>query len=197
MFTNNYIAYRHNLFFGFSGSTSTNYGGITVSSKKMTNPVGSSVTFYIDDGLDDYFDIGGNMRAQISSPAEGLATSYSSVKGGVYFGTGATPATREDYNLETVISSGLNAVGGTGFFKDDGNGKYSFYRDFVLTNTTEESITVSEIGCFVPIRTNTGSSGVQLWPILMERTVLSEPVVIQPGESKLITYKLTFNQVEA
>ena len=31
----------------------------------------------------------------------------------------------------------------------------------------------------------------------MERTVFPEPVVIQPGESKLITYKLTFNQVEA
>jgi len=195
MFTNNYIAFRHNMFFGFSGSSAINYGGTTVSYKKMTNPVGSSVTFYADDDVVEC-DIGNSMGAQISNPVEGLATSFSATKKGVYFGSGTTPATREDYNLEATISSGLTVASGCGFFENDGNGKYSFYRDYVLTNTTEESITVSEIGCFTPVRINSSSSA-QWWPILMERTVFPEPVIIQPNESKLITYKFVFNQMEA
>ncbi len=196
MFTNNYIAFRHNLFFGRGNGSSISYGGGTsIPAKKMTNPLGSTVIMYANEYVDEC-DIGYNMDAQIANPADGLVTSKGTTKGGVYFGSGARPATKEDYNLEVPISSGLNAVNGAGFLKDDGNGKYSFSRDFVLTNTTEENITVSEIGCFTPVKVNSASSNQQWWPILMDRTVLPEPVVIQPNESKLITYKFVFNQVE-
>lgn len=117
---------------------------------------------------------------------------------GVYFGTGSTPATKADYKLESPITSGLTITNPSALvWDDDGNGKYSACADFVVRNTSGAEINIYEIGVFTPTCANRNGSMTTtdtLDLVLMERTVLAEPITIAPGEAKLVTYKITFNQ---
>jgi hypothetical protein len=111
---------------------------------------------------------------------------------GVYFGSGSTPATREDYKLESPIESGLSITNPSSlvWLETDG-GNCSAVADFVLRNTSGAKIVVREVG-FVSalIRQNDGD----FYPCLFERTVLDNPVTIPAGEAKLIEYKVTVSE---
>ena len=119
---------------------------------------------------------------------------------GVYFGSGSTPANKNDVTLESPITSGLNIINPASLgYSNDGNGKYTVSADYVLRNDTNADIILREVGIFTPT-TESNVSGsftadVKLHLCLMERTVLAEPITIHPGESKLVTYKITFNHV--
>ena len=126
---------------------------------------------------------------------QALPTSYANSawgpNPGVYFGSGSTPAKKTDANLESLIDSGLEVTSPQNVVEySDGNGRYEFVSDFVVRNTSESEINIFEIGLFLSVRVKSS----QYYPMLVERTVLSEPVTIAPGEAKLVTYKLTFNQ---
>lgn len=121
-----------------------------------------------------------------NSPPENLTNP------GVYFGTGATPATASDYTLENPITSGLNVLSGSPALHSS-NGSHTYTATHTLTNTTDSEINIYELGLFLPVDT-TSTAGKYLWAnTLAERTVLTEPITIAPGESKLVTYKITFN----
>ena len=104
---------------------------------------------------------------------------------GVYFGAGSTPAQKTDYDLENMITSGLTITNGSFVSTNSGNGVYWYECSYIVRNSSENEITISEIGYY---------SAADNYAVLMERTVLASPLTIQPGESKLITYKITFNQ---
>lgn len=127
-----------------------------------------------------------------------LTLLYGSSLPGVYFGAGTTPATKEDYKLEKLITTGLSITSGTSVaWTDDGNGKHTAAADFIIRNTSSEEISISEIGIFTPVGTETDKKPddyVKPYYVLMERTVLTEPITIAPGEPKVVTYKITFNQ---
>lgn len=124
-------------------------------------------------------------RTQPTSYASSILNSYP----GVYFGTGSTPANKADYKLENLLTSGLSITDGTRQYIDEGNGVHSYYVTFAVKNTTEAEINIYEIGLFSPIPASS-----KYYCTLMERTVLTEPITIAPGATKLVTYKITFNQ---
>ena len=189
MFTNNYIKFQRERFTAKSSS-----------SVSLINAENNPSTFY---GSCSFFsEIGCCMGIGQCKSIIGSNSSYpypsSSGYGGVYFGSGSTPATKDDYRLESPITSGLSITNPKSlYWVDVGNGKYIVSSPFIVTNITDSDIFISEIGVFTPVSAvyDKGSNSSQtLNYCLMERTVLSEPITIPAGESKLVTYKLTFNQ---
>lgn len=166
MFTKQYITYRELMF--------TNGGARSV--KTITGASGTMNASYSYQG-----DFGAHMhRARCENP----------MNAGVYFGTGKTPPTRDDYKLENIIMSGLSITNESSVtFTDLGDGKYEASASYMVNNTSGAAITISEIAYYGIV--GTGSSYVYI--VLFERTVLDNPITIPAGETKLITYKLTFN----
>lgn len=179
MFTNNYLKFRDMMFIG-----NTWYAGF----KSVPG-----TTFY---GTAQYSgksgDIGGQMHLARCQAMPTESGQYdSSFKPGIYFGSGSTPATKEDYKLESPITAGLAISNPAGFtWVRPSSGVYSATASYAVLNTTAEDITIQEIGNFTPV----AESSSKYHFTLMDRTVLDEPIVIAPGESKLVTYKVTFNQ---
>ena len=120
--------------------------------------------------------------------------SYSSPHFGVRFGTGSTPATKADWDLENPMFSGLNVSANTMVMSEEAPGKYAAHNTFVVTNTTDAEINIWEVGLYAPVNIMQDANTKRFHYALMERTVLDAPINIQPGASKVVTYKLTINQ---
>lgn len=188
MLTNNYISYKRVMFLGiFTATYKTTYGETKTADKIVHRGQNSGHYVYSLDfgGLMQY----GRCKAFPTSKGDDKP-----VQGdyGVYFGSGSTPATREDYKLESPIESGLSITnpGSLVWLETDGDNR-SAVADFVLRNTSGAEIVVREVG-FVSalIRQNDGD----FYPCLFERTVLDNPVTIPAGEARLIEYKVTISK---
>lgn len=179
MFTQNYINHTWNRFFGVA-SPSNSIGGTGLKGKSYVGTTGNTISGYAHSDM-MATDIGRALWFPVFSSTFGT---------GIYFGTGATPATRDDYTLESVITTGLQNVYHTVSIVKEADGRYSVCGQYTLKNISDEPINIYEIGCFVSINTSSSAKA----PILLERTVLGIPITIGHGDTKLITYKLTFNQ---
>lgn len=182
MFTKNYIAYQK-CFFGVgdpSWDTVVDCGG-TARSWYLPNSTGKNIGNAIKIAQCR------TMQAAISGSSINL--NYP----GIYFGSGTTAPTKDDYNLESPITSGLSITMGEFLSSENGEGSYSYASSFILRNTTEEDITIREIGIFGQVVYGVNSPFYN-YLVLFRRDVLPNPVTIQAGESKLVTYKITFNQ---
>lgn len=168
MFTNNYIALEKGRFF------------YTVNSQAFVLCNGDT-----RGGSNDYAsDIGYSFGTpRVQDPTTN--TAY-----GVYFGSGDTPPTKEDYTLEAVITSGLSALGEAANATeiDTGDKKTTAEGIYMLKNISEEEITVREVGYFGKINTSAK-------PCLYERSLVEPPVTIPPGEARLITYRITIENL--
>lgn len=167
MFTKNYIDFKRNTFQIYNyGSYKTVDG--TMKSVSNTNH-----------GVTNH-DIGNFM-------CYGRCADVSVSDAGIYFGTGSTPPTRDDFRLESPITSGLSItnLSTTVQYAEEGEGKYSASAGYVIQNTTDADINIYEFGAFAKFADAR---------FLMERTVLTEPITIPSGEKKLVTYKIIFNQ---
>lgn len=183
MFTNNYIALRKGVFLCSSTSSTEIY--------KIVNAAGDQISCYSDEASGA--DVGGWMNiGRCRSLVTGKASLVTAVYAGVYFGSGSTEAKPTDYTLENPITAGLTITSLSESVKESQpeNGKYVFSADLLVENTTGEGIIIREIGLFTPV-TKTSS---EVYLTLMNRMVLSEPITIPAGESKVVTYKITFNQ---
>ena len=111
---------------------------------------------------------------------------------GIKVGSGSTAPTSNDYNLESLITSGLQASSPTIIYGIDNDD--NFYKElaFILTNTTSSDITVQEIGYFALVYANStrGSTGKSTCVIMLDRTVLSSPVVVPANDTAAIKYRL-------
>ena len=190
MFTNNYISFRRNLFFGLLQSKPITTNSGSLSAGYFTAPSGSQIYQYAAAP----YDIGSAIRFPRCGS---IPTTYTSggalieAHMGVYFGTGSTPASLADYTLESPITKGRAFAGGlegAGAYKD---GKAEVTGRYIVTNTSGADINIWEIGCFVPVQMSTNSS---YQVVMMERTVLTEPITLPAGEAKMVTYKVVFNQ---
>jgi hypothetical protein len=182
MFTNNFINLQKA---AFMNGTAT-----------LKRPNNSTMDVYVNDsdctlryaGLGYWLGVG---RCQnIVASASTTSFNKNAGVGGIWFGNSPTPATKDDYTLGNVITSGLTITTPSNITqKNDVEGNYSFLSDFVVRNTTEADINIFEIGLFAaPVNGN------YAFNILMEHTVLTEPITIPAGESKLVTYAIRFNQ---
>lgn len=191
MLTNNYYAYKK---LEFSGGTS--YNGSHPENLTFKTVDGSSIGFNNPSLCTTYGTYGAlgywlNKAKCAALPTQSTYTSYGN--GGVYFGTGTTPATLADYTLEKPITSGLSITNPSKYsFNDNGEGKWTYSASYVLTNTSGAEINIYEIG----IITMAGTTGNSTYaPLLMERTVLTEPITIPAGGAKLVTVTVTQNNV--
>ena len=107
---------------------------------------------------------------------------------GTYFGTGTTPPTMDDYNLESPILDGTLSSSSTaspqkGFEQDHAR----IYATHEVTNNSTSDVTVTEVGVFgAP---SSSSKNV----FMIDRTVLNTPITIPAGGSKSITIAIKFD----
>lgn len=109
---------------------------------------------------------------------------------GVRIGKGTTPATPNDHNLESMITSGFSTSNqSNASLSVDENG-VSMFATYAITNTSAEPLVISEIGMFAEVmKTNTNAT----ITVMLERTVLETPITISPGEAKSLTYTIRMN----
>lgn len=110
---------------------------------------------------------------------------------GISVGSGGTAATESDYQLESPITSGLSALmnRSSGL---DANGYPFIQFDIMLTNTSESSITIREIGYKQSLRASDTLSGTSVSNrvCLIDRSVLGTAVTVGSGSYAVIRYQL-------
>ncbi len=110
---------------------------------------------------------------------------------GAFLGTGKTPATLDDYVMESPISDDGRLTIDTPL--DSGlvvavNPTYAeISATHAVTNNTSEPIEVTEIGLYGKL-----FEGKLNLPILLEHTVIDEPIVLPPGKTVPVNYAIRF-----
>lgn len=131
----------------------------------------------------------GSNRSWPFNQSHGFVTSSTA---GFCVGSGNTQPTLSDYTLESIITSGLQgaATSTTGI---DSNGNIYLNVDIVITNTSDQSITIREIGWIGVLQcaASVGGTSLSAKYALVDRTVLDNPVTIEAGEYETIRYRIT------
>lgn len=101
---------------------------------------------------------------------------------GIVFGSGTTPPQKTDYKIENHIADGL-------IYSNNSTSKTNNVVNWVQTvqNTSSEPITISEVGLFSVMNAKDLC-------VLLTRTVLDNPVVLQPNEVKTFTITIDYNK---
>ena len=155
-----------------------NPAGVT----KYTGLGGTEVTH---GGYSDWMNLGGAITATTARQAyiKNLQTTFGG-NGGVVLGTGTKAPTLEDYKLwgeliagYTYSSSVENVVDETG---------QSITATYTITNNNDMAFTIGEVGVIASFTKNATSSE----KALLERTVLDEPLTIQPGSVGVLPYTI-------
>ena len=110
-----------------------------------------------------------------------VVNNYSSGNYGLVFGDGTTPPQLTDYNLENVVETFTTS-----------NTNISITNNKLILGqvvTATSDMTISEVGVFL----YTVSDYSKTKRCILARTVLSEPVVLQAGDSKTFTAEIDFN----
>lgn len=118
---------------------------------------------------------------------------------GLYFGSGTTKPTIDDYRLESETIQNLAGIPNVTVVHND-ESFMSATVSMVVTNNNSEAVTISEVGLFGSDSymhmslTSTSTSGAAF---LLERSLLDKPVTIQPGGVGKIEYTIRLNFPEA
>lgn len=116
---------------------------------------------------------------------------------GFYVGSGSTPATENDWQLEhPLLDNKLKANYTTSYTINSGQTVMYVNYDYVITNLTQDEITIRELGRFAAVYTNTtkgDSVGNTKKVVLVDRTVLETPVVIPAGEAATVRYQFAYD----
>lgn len=149
---------------------------LSYGSSNQYTPENPAYSSYRSSGLRYLMELGKCSMELITNQNNDVQTHYASIG----FGTGSTPATYEDYRIETLITSGLTGVNSSGTLTspssfDAVTHKYSSTRTFTINNSSGSSITLSEMGIFCN-------------NVLVYREVLATPITIDPGESVTVSF---------
>lgn len=102
------------------------------------------------------------------------------------YGSGTTEPTADDYTLESPIST---LTGSSATCGKTASGKQ--YTQ-VVTNETNEDVTITELGLFVLVNATYNYATVMNSSIMLYREVLDAPVTLEPGQTATFTAELTF-----
>lgn len=110
---------------------------------------------------------------------------------GVVFGTGNTPATDEDVDLENQITSGITVAAPVLTKGMDGTKCFITLR-YVVSNTTNADIVIKEVGLRGQMRagTSVGSTITSAKYFLIDRTVLATPLTVPASSNAVLEYTL-------
>lgn len=111
---------------------------------------------------------------------------------GVIIGIGTTPATLDDIALESMIKGGFSyTYQNSTIANKDEHGCYAS-ATYQITNTmSTDPLPISEIGVLGKLFNSNGTNGFAY--ALLDRTVLEEPIIIPPGQTKQLTYTIRMN----
>lgn len=117
--------------------------------------------------------------------------------GGVYFGSGNTPATIDDYKLSgDVIQNITTSYVENSIYEEDGSAGTLSYT-YTITNNNDTEITIGEVALFGEAYWQTASSSNSAtythFFYLFERTALESPVTIPAGGVGQVTYTIRMN----
>lgn len=147
-----------------------------------------SCNFVLTDGSVGGFNHTQMIQSACRSPFVAIAMYSPGVNSaGVYFGTGTTAPTVDDYCLENPIVSELTVTTPSAVTYN----RTSDYEEYTVTFgvTTNNTVTITEIGLKCHVYSYNSDSRV----IMIDRTILNNPIEILAGESKQITYTIRFN----
>ncbi len=115
-------------------------------------------------------------------------TNYYKTGEGVVFGTGTTPPTVHDYEMDSPITGSdvisVTTPGESGVYVTIDDVCMRVSTTYDVTNLTEQELAISEIGLFGLYRTSD--------PLLYDHTVLDEPIIVPAGQTMPITYEIKF-----
>lgn len=173
MVTNNF---KKILLGGIFGSTTADaYSTPTFGSIELVDADGNNVTINeasYDSNLND-----GWVASSIVNSLNKLANQESSGVLTIKVGTGTTPPTTNDYEIQNEATGITCDAASTGFTS-------SLTKTYTATfsNSTASNVNITELGLFI---TDYNSK-----TFLLDRTVLSTPITIPAGQSKSITYEI-------
>lgn len=116
-------------------------------------------------------------------------TSISTSSSGIALGSGSTPATENDYTIESIISN-LTAVLSVINVYQNANGDYCFDLVYNVTNSTDGDITVRE-ACLFAGGTANNITNKMYGTFLLDRTVLDTPLVVPANSMRTLQYTIT------
>lgn len=119
--------------------------------------------------------------------------SRSNTTAGIQLGTGTTPATADDYMLQSIITATSVSCAVTNVPSVDEDGNPYLILTLAITNTGSSAVTISEIGYAQSIYAATALAGTSCSGrvCLIDRTVLAEPItIVGNGGQGYIAYKL-------
>lgn len=187
MFLNNWYSLLANkLCYGEIQPTVTNMNGVAAiigtGSSVVHIELGSSSSYHPS--------INRVITTKMTTSSVGSGSSQQTAYCGVILGDGNVVPTLSDYKLS---GNQITTVTYSHSIKKIVNENNECLLDclYTLTNTGSETITISEIGLVSNSYLMVNSSKA-LYPILIERTVLDTPVVIEPSGVGQVRYTITF-----
>lgn len=151
-------------------------------------------------------DTTGNIRYVTVNPKNANATAFitsdlsntNAAPYGIAIGADGHEESEDDYTLGSQITT-LTATITKTQYQDSENNKNTMRLDLVVSNNTSEDVTVREIGIFaqyntMPTQGATVAPGSAVNPrsIMMDRTVLEQPITIPVGEARIIRYEFAY-----
>lgn len=133
-----------------------------------------------------------------SITASGSSSSY-----GIAVGTGDTPATENDYTIETMITSGLSLSSTRASEYDSEAATYNAYLNMTFSNSTASDIVIKEICKFVKLYKSStfgasvNTSAVNGMCCMVDRTVLETPLTVPANGSAVLRYGFAYPADEA
>lgn len=115
---------------------------------------------------------------------------------GISIGSGTTPPTENDYNLERTITANATASVTRTLYGTDSDGcPYTQFDITITNNNTNQTLTVTEIGYKQVFGKNykypaLSINGVSSDVFLIDRSLLDTPLIVPPGDAGIITYRL-------
>lgn len=129
---------------------------------------------------------GGAATNNCAGTVKTVLKSQASGSSGVVFGDGNTPPSIDDYCLSGNVFSNLSSSASSTLTQDDSG--FILKTVYSLTNLSDSTFTVSEIGLF-----NHCVIVGSYRNVLIERTVLDTPVPIPAGGVGQVTYTIRMN----
>lgn len=162
----------------FYNNDKTALKGVTTSQDKAVVPIKTP-------GGNEYYS-----RVTCNDTSLSIMTSIGESYAGIAVGSGDTPATEDDYTIESLITALTGSVASSIYY-DATNFRYVSRYQITLNNATESDIVVKEVAKFVNAYTSTtrgATTTSNMKSIMIDRTVLDTPVTVAAGESALINY---------
>ena len=142
----------------------------------------------------DYYACTGSSAAALYNYLSTVVTSTNltntNTSPGVFFSENNDAPTKNDYQINPI--TGLNVTCTRTFETIDGGGKCTAI--YTITNTKTTEVTISKVGLYVKTSAKSSPTGTDIYasiPMLMDTTLLDEPVTIPSGAVAQITYTIS------